>query len=202
MRPAPMEGSRRLSQAISEGDGISVLVPVGDLEAAHAAEEQGADGIVVVVAVSGLRETTGLPILWRADESPDRARAAGADACLLVAERSGDDGEHLARLHEHALSLGLECVVDVRDEEEVELALKHADPEIFLLSPTDAADEEEELERVLDLLPEVPAGKLAIGRVAARSREDVLALERAGVDAVIVGTGDVADLVGGAPPEV
>jgi hypothetical protein len=38
--------------------------------------------------------------------------------------------------------------------------------------------------------------------VVVGGREDVVALERAGVDAVIVGAGDVAALVGGAPPEV
>ena len=196
-----MEGSRRFSQAISEGDGISVLVPVGDLDQARVAEAQGAEGLVVVAPLTGLRDATGLPIFWRA-ESPDRAREAGADACVLVAERSRDDGEHLARLHEHARELGLECVIDVRDEEEVELALRHADPEIFLLSPRGADEDKDELDHVLDLLPEVPAGKLAIAGVAVRSRDEVLALERAGVDAVIVGRGDVAELVGGPPPEV
>jgi hypothetical protein len=34
------------------------------------------------------------------------------------------------------------------------------------------------------------------------SREQVVELERAGVDAVIVGARDVADLVGHAPPPV
>ena len=55
---------------------------------------------------------------------------------------------------------------------------------------------------MLELLPDVPAGKLAIADVAASSRDQVLALERAGVDAVIVTSGNVAELVGGQPPEV
>ncbi len=59
-----MTGSRRLSQAISEGDGISVLVEVADGAGARTAEEQGAEGIVVRLAVAGIREASGLPLLW------------------------------------------------------------------------------------------------------------------------------------------
>jgi indole-3-glycerol phosphate synthase len=49
---------------------------------------------------------------------------------------------------------------------------------------------------VLGLLLDVPAGKLAIAGVPVSHPEDVAELERAGVDAVIVGAGDVAELVG------
>ena len=55
---------------------------------------------------------------------------------------------------------------------------------------------------MLDLLPDVPAGKLAIAELAASSADDVGALERAGFDGVIVEPRNVADLVGDAPPEV
>jgi indole-3-glycerol phosphate synthase len=55
---------------------------------------------------------------------------------------------------------------------------------------------------VLELLPDVPAGKLAIADVRVATREDVLALERAGIDAVLVPPGHVGDLVGGLPPPV
>jgi indole-3-glycerol phosphate synthase len=55
---------------------------------------------------------------------------------------------------------------------------------------------------VLDLLPDVPAGKLAIAELGSTTRDEVDALERAGVDAVLVSTGNVAELVGTAPPEV
>ncbi len=38
---------RRFSQAISEGDGISLIVEVADLDAARAAAAQGAEGVIV-----------------------------------------------------------------------------------------------------------------------------------------------------------
>jgi indole-3-glycerol phosphate synthase len=193
-------GSRRLSQALSEGDGISVLVHVADAAAATAAEEQGAEGLVVNGPAQALRQATGLPILYRGG-SPDTAGKAGADAWVLIAEEHEDDTD-LEESYGHAVQLGLECVIDVRDEEELEAVLERIDPEIFLLSPRDADEDEEALDRVLDLLPDVPAGKLAIAELAATTRDEVVSLERAGVDAVLVATGDVGHLVGGQAPEV
>jgi indole-3-glycerol phosphate synthase len=194
-------GSRRLSQAISEGDGISLLVPVSDVGSARAAEEHGAEGIVLYEPLAGVREATRLPILWRSQGSVEDAHSAGADALLLVFEQVGEEGR-LEDLHAEAERLALECVVEVRDEEELELALERIDPEIFLLSSVGREEGEAALERVLDLLPDVPAGKLAIAEVPLGSRDEVLALERAGIDAVIVAAGSVAELVGGSPPEV
>jgi indole-3-glycerol phosphate synthase len=196
-----MNLSRRLSQAISEGDGISLLVPVEDVESASAAERDGAEGIVVARRIEGLREATVLPVLCRL-EGAAAAAQVGADACLLRVENAGD-GMGLLDLHSEAQALGIEPVVGVRDDEELELALEQIDPEILLLSALPRADDDPDpLEPVLDLLPDVPAGKLAIAEVPVRTREDVVALERAGVDAVIVTPGDVAHLVGGPPPEV
>ena len=197
-----MTRQRRLSQAISEGDGISLIVPAADAEAARTAEAQGAEGVVVDRELSGLREATGLPILWRADGSPAEALSMGADACLVAAEAIDEDGEHIERRYAEALDLGLDCVVEVRDPEELQQALDRLDPQIFLLSPERAGGGEEALEHVLDLLPDLPAGKLAIADVEVTSPEEVEELERAGVDAVIVGVQSIAGLVRAAPPEV
>jgi indole-3-glycerol phosphate synthase len=197
-----MPGSRRFSQAISEGDGISVIVPVASAEQARAAEEQGAEAVVVSRLVDGIRDATGLPVLWRSDGTPADARAAGADACVIVVEHHADEGDRLERLCEQADELGLECVLDVADDEELEVALERVDPEVFLLSSREAGEEEDPVDHVLGLLPDVPAGKLAIADAAVRHRDDVLALEGAGVDAVVVGAGDVAALVGGPHPDV
>ena len=191
-----MNYSRRLSQAISEGDGISLLVPVDGVEDARAAEDNGAEGIVVTRHLDGLRDATTLPVLYFGG---DASAGAGADACLLWVERAHNE-EGLRDLHTEAEQLGLEPVIGVRDDEELELALEELDPEIVLLSPGE--DDDDPLEQVLDLLPDVPAGKLAIAEVQIRSRDDVIALERAGVDAVIVEPADVPQLVGEAAPEV
>jgi indole-3-glycerol phosphate synthase len=192
--------SRRFSQAISEGDGISVIVDVADAEAARAAEAQGAEAVVVRGRLDDVRGATELPILWRSGGTLADAARAGADACLVVVADADEDEERLARLHAETIELGLDCVVEVRDEEQLELALEQLDPEIFLLSV--GQEDADALSRALELLPDVPAGKLAVAEVAVSSREQVIELERAGVDAVIVGARDVAGLVGDTPPPV
>ena len=196
-----MNGARRLSQAISEGDGISIIALVGDLESVRAAQEQGAEGVALVGLLEGARDATALPILFRVDASPEAAHQAGADACLIVVEEH-DEEDNLEELHARASELALEIVADVHDDESIEHSLERIDPEIFLLSPRDAEDDEDDIDRILDLLPEVPAGKLAIADLRGATRDDVVALERAGIDAVLVETKKIAHLVGGAPPSV
>ena len=137
--------SRRFSHAISEGDGISVIVDVADLDGARAAAEQGAEALAVHAAVGDLRSVTELPVLWRAQGPPSEAARAGADAWTVSVSEAGQDDEWLARQHADALQLGLDCVVEVRNEDE---------------------------------------------------------LERAGVDAVIVGAQNVTELVSDVPPPV
>ena len=187
--------------AISEGDGISVLVEVTAAEAAGAAEKQGADGIVLRTSSTTVREATDLPLLWCPD-GPEAADAAGADACLLVADAYDEDWERLADDNERGLALGLDSVVEVRDEEELQATLEHVDPEIFLLAGGSPDPDAAAIDHVLELLPDVPAGKLAVAYVAGATREDVEALERAGVDAVVVDASDVRELVGAEPPAV
>jgi indole-3-glycerol phosphate synthase len=193
-------GARRFSQAIAEGDGISIVVHVDDPAAARAAEEQGAEAVALRRQLGDLDEMTTLPLLWRPQGSPEEARAAGADACVLaLAGLEGDDGE-LERLYRSALELGLDCVVEVRDDEELQRALERVDPEIFLLAGD--GDGAGALEHALELLQDVPAGKLALAEVGTSAPDEVAELERAGVDGVIVPAGNVAELAGGAQPRV
>jgi indole-3-glycerol phosphate synthase len=197
-----LTGARRFSEAISEGDGISVIVQVADAESARAAEDQGAEAIALGGPVPRVREATALPILWVAEGPPVAAREAGADACVLRFDGRPDDDETLEARYAEAVELGLDCVVAVTDEDELEIALERVDPEIVLLGARSSEEGDDPLEQALDLLPDVPAGKLAVADVPVSDRDTVVALERAGVDAVIVGGGNVSELVSGAPPEV
>jgi len=178
-----------------------VIADVGDAEAARAASAQGAEALTVRGDVGDLRAVTELPILWRAPGSPTEAALAGAHAWLVAVEDAGEDEDWLVRQHAEAVGLGLDCVVEVRSEEQLELALERLDPEIFLLSARGDVDGDA-LSQALELLPDVPAGKLAVADVGASSREQVDELERAGVDAVIVGTQNIAELVGDVPPQI
>ena len=193
--------AQRFSHAIAEGDGISVICAVEDPDSARAAEAERAEALVVRGDPAGLRDATSLPILWRADVPLERA-SHSADAVMLVFDSLDDDDGRLEALHAQALELGLDCAVEVRDEEELEQALERVDPEIFLLSPAERDADETALEVVLDLLAAVPAGKLAIADLQLTNPGEVAELERAGCDAVIVHGHDVRQLAGGPPPAV
>jgi indole-3-glycerol phosphate synthase len=177
----------RFSQAISEGDGISVI-PVldGDVEALAAlAQEAGAEAIMVRADdVVRARSRSSLPIVAR-DGDPRSVSAAGGDALVLAFDAAAEDDE-LEGLYGLARELGLDCPVDVRDEEALEEALERVDPDIVLISERGLGADEEDLERTLDLLADVPAGKLVVSDARIVSRDQVLALERAGIDAILV----------------
>ena len=176
----------RFSQAISEGDGISLIVEVATADAARVAATEGAEAVVVRRALDG---DINLPVLWRGSSRAADAAAAGADAWVVPVDDDGDNDHDLDR------------VVEVCNAEELEHALERFDPEIFLFSVGEDEDADA-MQRALDLLADLPAGKLAVAEVAVSSREQVDELERAGVDAVIVGARNVAELVGDAPPPV
>ena len=180
----------KLSQAISEGDGISILVQADDAETAGAAERQGADGLVAHAGAEAVRATSQLPLLHLGGLA--EANGSAADGVVVAVDPAvWDEGR----------ALGLECVVRVTHSEELERALEELDPEIFLLSPRRDAVEDV-LEALLGLLHDVPAGKLAIAELHDASEHEVAELERAGVDAVLVAAGDVAALVPAEPPDV
>ena len=193
-----MTGSRRFSQAISEGDGISLVAAVAAPEDARTAEGAGAEALLVWSGrgrdLRAIREASSLPILvyWDGEHA---AALEGADACLV--EVHGERDRDLVENAQLELGGRFELALQIEDEEHLASALEDFDPELFVLAAREGGDEEP-LERVLDLLPDVPAGKLAIAQLPSLSAEDVAALERAGVDGVIVGAGDVAELAGDA----
>jgi indole-3-glycerol phosphate synthase len=180
----------RLSQAIAEGDGISVLVEVVDGSAAVSAEEQGADGLVTGSGSAGVRNGSQLPLLFVGSAAD--ARGAEADAVVIPPDTDAWDD---------ARRLELECVVRVSDSDDLARALGELDPEVLLLS-AELDPDEDALEALLALLHDVPAGKLAIAELHDASADDVAELERAGVDAVLVTSTDIAALVPAEPPEV
>jgi indole-3-glycerol phosphate synthase len=188
---------RSFSHAIAEGDGISIIASVADPDSARHAEEQRAEALVVRSDPRTIRDATNLPILWRADVPPDAA-AESADAVLLVF----DDDIDVEEWHARATSMGLDCAVEVRNEEDLEQALERIDPEIFLLAPSDGDDDETPLELVLDLLAAVPAGKLAIADLPVVTPRETLELEQAGCDAVIATSKNIEALAGDLPPDV
>jgi indole-3-glycerol phosphate synthase len=183
----------RFTQAISEGDGISVIPELdGDIaDLAALAEEAGAEAVAVSVgdAAAACAATT-LPIVVdgvRALSEVNELASAEVDGCVFVYDDlAAEEGELLTDLFPAAEVLGTDCAIEVRESDDLAEILEQLDPEILVAASRDPRDEDE-LEHVLDLLADVPAGKLVVARPRRPvAREQIVALERAGVDAVLV----------------
>jgi indole-3-glycerol phosphate synthase len=180
----------KLSQAIAEGDGISFIVEVDDAASAEAAESQGADGLAAHAGVNAVRASSQLPLLHLG--ATFDAKGAAADAVVIEPDLG---------LWDEAHALGLECVVRVTEASDLERSLDDFDPEVFLLTvDQDASDDP--LPALLDLLHDVPAGKLAIAELHDATPDEVSELERSGVDAVLVSPGGLKTLIQAGPPDV
>jgi indole-3-glycerol phosphate synthase len=136
------------------------------------------------------REATSLPVL-RKDFIVTRyqlveAAVAGADAVLLIVAALDCDLERLERLYLSARELDLDVLVEVHDEEELEAALE-VDADVIGINNRDLHDLSVDIERTFDLLNDIPAGKTVVSESGFRNRDQLDALERVGVDAVLIG---------------
>lgn len=82
--------------------------------------------------------------------------------------------------------LGLDTLVEVHDEDEVQTAVE-AGAEIIGINNRDLHSLEVDLRTSFRLLADVPAGTVVVAESGITTREDVLELEEAGVDAILVG---------------
>jgi indole-3-glycerol phosphate synthase len=135
-----------------------------------------------------VRQSVGLPVL-RKDFTIDpyqvyQARAAGADAILLIVAALDDEALHL--LHRLAAELGLAALVEVHSAAELVRALK-VGPAIVGVNNRDLQTFEVSLDTTARLRPLVPAGVALVSESGVHSRSDVARLETLGVDAILVG---------------
>jgi indole-3-glycerol phosphate synthase len=134
------------------------------------------------------RSTTVLPVL-RKDFTLDpvhviEARAAGADAVLLIVRILGD--AELRSLHAEAIALGMEVLVEVHDRAELARALDLG-ASIIGINNRDLSTFRTDLATTLALLDEVPDDVTVVSESGIRDRADVDRLGEGGVDAVLVG---------------
>jgi indole-3-glycerol phosphate synthase len=138
--------------------------------------------------LAAAREAVSLPVLRKdftvSPADVCDARLMGADAVLLIVAAL-DDAE-LADFHELALELGLDVLVEVHDEAELERALA-VGPSVVGVNQRDLVTFEVDGERAARLRPLIPPAVLAVAESGVGGPEDAVALARAGYDAVLVG---------------
>jgi len=131
------------------------------------------------------------------------ARAAGADAVLLIAECLDDAA--LGHLHAQIIALGMTPLVEFFEPANLPRVLA-AGARVVGINNRDLRSFRTDLEHTLRLRPQVPADRCLVSESGIRTRHDAQRLEAAGVDAMLVGealvtSADIAaaveELVGG-----
>ena len=193
-----------------KGPGLAVIAEIkratpraGDLnldvEAAALAAAYAAGGAAAISVLTEPRffkgsvedlqaaSTAGLPVLrkdfildpWQLLET----RAMGADAVLLIVRTLGDE---LNELVAGTRALGLDALVEVFDEDEVERALR-AGATCIGVNHRDLRTFEVDPDRTAKLAPLVPDEVVLVGLSGVNDRSQMLDLHRAGAGAVLVG---------------
>jgi indole-3-glycerol phosphate synthase len=135
-----------------------------------------------------IREVVSLPLL-RKDFICDpyqiyEARAAGADAILLIAAML--DAVQLAEYNALASELHLDVLLEVHDEAELEVALV-TDCELIGINNRNLQTFVTDLATTERLLPLIPANHFVVAESGISSRADVLRLKEAGASGFLVG---------------
>lgn len=112
------------------------------------------------------------------------ARAFGADAVLLIA--AALEPEHLHDLHEAAAEIGLECLVEVHNESELErLDLERV--RLVGINNRDLTTFEVDVNRTLRLLPLIPEGVTVVSESGLSAAVQLAALKTSGVHGFLIG---------------
>ncbi|WP_152097676.1 indole-3-glycerol phosphate synthase TrpC [Lacipirellula parvula] len=138
--------------------------------------------------LKAVRASVGLPIL-RKDFVLDsyqvvEARAAGADAVLLIAECLDDC--NLRKLHNEIIELGMTPLVEIYDPENLPRVLE-AGATLIGVNNRDLRTFKVDLEHTLRLRPGIPAECVMVSESGIKTHADVERLHAAGVNAILVG---------------
>lgn len=113
------------------------------------------------------------------------ARAAGASAALLIVRSLGPS--RLRAMSDSALECGLEALVEIRDEQELDWALK-AGARVIGVNNRNLETLEIDVRTAPALIPRIPPDCIAVAESGMVSAADVEPAARAGADAILVGS--------------
>ena len=173
------------------------------LEEAIFYEENGAAGISILTDadyfggsindVIAARNVVKLPLLRKefiVDEIQlYEAKAAGADAVLLIAAILNKEEAAFLTLTAH--TLGLEVLFEVHSQTELDIIPMHAD--LVAVNNRDLKAQQTTLQHSYDLISQLPKHIPAISASGIKTREDIIALKQAGFSGALVGESILRD---------
>ncbi len=109
----------------------------------------------------------------------------GADAILLIAaileKRQAEEYFHLSK------ELGMDVLFEVHDEEDLEKAI-FINADIIGINNRNLKTLNVDLSTTLRLKKDIPKDKIVVSESGIRNRIDVITLQKAGIDALLIGT--------------
>lgn len=183
-RRSPSAGPIRPGSSV--GEIVAAYERGGAVAVSVLTEERHFDGSLA--DLRDARAACALPLL-RKDFTVDpyqlaEAVAAGADAILLIV--AALERAELRALHEEAAERGLDALVEVHDDAELDVALD-VGAQLVGINNRDLRDFSVEVERTYSLLGAIPDGVLVVSESGIRTAADVTRLRDAGVAAALVG---------------
>ncbi len=209
---AGREGPREFRQALLADEAVALIAEVKKASPSAGVIRQDFDPVAIALAyeragaaavsvltdaeffqgsaefLERVRKAIKLPVL-RKDFILDelqvlQARALGADAYLLIAAALEPD--ELAGLMTTGRELGMDPLVEVHDERELETALE-AGADLVGINNRDLRTFEVDLEVTERLAARVPEGVAVVAESGIKTRADIARLKAFGIDAVLVG---------------
>jgi len=141
-----------------------------------------------ILHLSSVKQSVNIPIL-RKDFIIDEyqlyeSRAFGADALLLIA--SVLDGARISQFVKITKNLGMEALVEVHSGEDLEKVLS-TPAEIIGINNRNLKDFTVDLNVTKELRKKIPREKIVVSESGIKTREDVLLLKNAGINAILIG---------------
>lgn len=212
-RAGEMEPARGFAEALRGGDRLRVIAEVKrrspskgplapDLDPAELARTYAAAGASCLSVLTdgphfggseqdlaAARGAVTLPVLRKdftvcANDVVD-TRLMGADCVLLIA--AALDDAQLADYSSLAAEVGLDALVEIHDEAELERALEHTSGALVGVNQRDLVTFEVDQARAVRLASAMPADTVSVAESGVRGPADAVALAAAGYHAVLVG---------------
>lgn len=209
---APVK-NRGFKAAISKGDRINLIAEIKKASPSHGVirhdfnpveiakiyKNSGAAALSVLTEdkyfqgsldnLKAARAAVDLPLLRKdfiiLEYQVFESALSGADAILLIA--AALERGMLKALLREARSLGMDTIIEVHDERDLDKALG-IDADIIGINNRNLKTLEVDLNTTRELMPKIPADKIVIAESGVREPEDVRSLASSGVKAVLIGT--------------
>lgn len=172
---------------------------IDPVKVALAYEEAGADAISVLTDETffkgskedliAVKKHVNIPVLRKdfiiGKKQIDESKAIGADAILLIVKAIGVEKTY--EFYRYAESLGLDCLVEIHEKEELTQLLERFTPKVIGVNNRNLANFQTTLKMTETIAQHIPKEAIFISESGIHSAEDIETVKKLGANGVLVG---------------